>query len=39
MKKPHSLSEADLGKLYTATSLMQIDDNVMRYEGQFPAPL
>lgn len=30
MKKPHSLSEADLGKLYTATSLMQIDDNVMR---------
>ncbi|KAI1235185.1 hypothetical protein IHE44_0002821 [Lamprotornis superbus] len=30
MKKPQSLSDADLGKLYTATSLMQIDDNVMR---------
>lgn len=39
MKKPQSLSDADLGKLYTATSLMQIDDNVMRYEGQFSAPL
>lgn len=39
MKKPQSLTDADLGKLYTATSLMQIDDNVMRYEGQFSAPL
>lgn len=39
MKKPQNLSDADLGKLYTATSLMQIDDNVMRYEGQFSAPL
>lgn len=39
MKKPQSLSDADLGKLYTATSLMQIDDNVMRYEGQFSAPV
>jgi len=32
VKKPQSLSDADLSKLYTATSLMQIDDNVMRYE-------
>lgn len=23
--------DADLGRLYTATSLMQIDDNIMRY--------
>ncbi|KFO76517.1 Abhydrolase domain-containing protein 2, partial [Cuculus canorus] len=30
VKKPQSLSDADLSKLYTATSLMQIDDNVMR---------
>lgn len=24
--------DADLGRLFTATSLMQIDDNIMRYE-------
>ncbi|NXS60031.1 ABHD2 lipase, partial [Brachypteracias leptosomus] len=30
MKKPQNLSDADLSRLYTATSLMQIDDNVMR---------
>ncbi|OPJ70455.1 abhydrolase domain-containing protein 2 [Patagioenas fasciata monilis] len=29
-KKPQSLSDTDLSKLYTATSLMQIDDSVMR---------
>lgn len=30
MKKPQSLEDSDLSRLYTATSLMQIDDNVMR---------
>ena len=30
MKKPQSLEDTDLSRLYTATSLMQIDDNVMR---------
>lgn len=39
VKKPQSLSDADLSKLYTATSLMQIDDNVMRYEGGLYAAL
>lgn len=27
--------EADLGRLYTATSLMQIDDNIMRFALHF----
>lgn len=30
VKKPQSLEDTDLSRLYTATSLMQIDDNVMR---------
>ncbi|XP_062946392.1 monoacylglycerol lipase ABHD2 isoform X1 [Cynocephalus volans] len=30
VKKPQSLDDTDLSRLYTATSLMQIDDNVMR---------
>ncbi|XP_073917782.1 monoacylglycerol lipase ABHD2 isoform X2 [Castor canadensis] len=30
VKKPQSLEDSDLSRLYTATSLMQIDDNVMR---------
>ena len=30
VKKPRSLEDSDLSRLYTATSLMQIDDNVMR---------
>ncbi|XP_074090215.1 monoacylglycerol lipase ABHD2 [Macrotis lagotis] len=30
LKKPQSLEDTDLSRLYTATSLMQIDDNVMR---------
>lgn len=30
MQKPRSLEDSDLSRLYTATSLMQIDDNVMR---------
>lgn len=38
-KKPQSLSDTDLSKLYTATSLMQIDDNVMRYEGWLSDPI
>ncbi|XP_019489698.1 PREDICTED: monoacylglycerol lipase ABHD2 [Hipposideros armiger] len=29
VKKPQSLEDSDLSRLYTATSLMQIDDNVM----------
>lgn len=31
VKKPQSLEDSDLSRLYMATSLMQIDDNVMRY--------
>jgi hypothetical protein len=31
VKKPQSLEDSDLSRLYTATSLMQIDDNVMRW--------
>lgn len=31
VKKPQSLEDTDLSRLYTATSLMQIDDNVMRW--------
>lgn len=30
VRKPQSLEDSDLSRLYTATSLMQIDDNVMR---------
>ncbi|KAM6203199.1 monoacylglycerol lipase ABHD2 [Rhynchocyon petersi] len=30
VKKPQFLEDTDLSRLYTATSLMQIDDNVMR---------
>ncbi|KAM9183709.1 monoacylglycerol lipase ABHD2 isoform 1-T4 [Trichechus inunguis] len=30
VKKPRCLEDTDLSRLYTATSLMQIDDNVMR---------
>ena len=30
VKKPQSLEDTDLSRLCTATSLMQIDDNVMR---------
>lgn len=30
VRKPQSLEDTDLSRLYTATSLMQIDDNVMR---------
>lgn len=28
---PVKIMDADLSRLYTATSLMQIDDNIMRY--------
>ncbi|CAI5792752.1 Hypothetical predicted protein [Podarcis lilfordi] len=33
-KKPQSLLESDLSRLHTATSLMQIDDSIMRYGHQ-----
>lgn len=31
VKKPQTLEDSDLSRLYMATSLMQIDDNVMRW--------